>query len=309
MNSPLLLSHYENCNREGFWARDFERRKIDLHELLEAGIREGLTSSREDFNEAAGERIIEIAARREIVSDQHDVYSQVIHHASIADIVCSAIRKAVEPPWCVPEDVQLGEGPIWSSASLLSPDGSHLRRVALVSNWGNDRHYSEARSWFSLGEVCIHNLPMQQIIIILGQSRDGKRHSHWTKGVLHPVSRKLRFRKKGDSSTGFKESWRQIWREDYDTISTKEWLQVMYDDGVLQDLCFNVDIPIPEKAARQKIVDLAARKLERLYNLKELPEQQLSTCDWPVSCIFRNPCHSGQSPNGKFGFVRVDEIG
>ncbi len=305
MNSPQILTAYEPCNRKGIWSRDWERAKIDLHELLLEGIKEGLTSDRQDFNEAAGERIMEISARREIVSDQHDLYNQVIHYASISDIVSSAIRKPPDAPWGVLEPVSLPNGVEWQGSAFLSPDGAKLRRVVLATNWSDDRHYSEARSWFSLGEVCAYGLPMQEAVIILGASRNGKRHGYWSKGLRHPVNKKLRFRKRTDTATGFKSSWKEVWREDYDEISTKEWLEAMYADGVLQDICFSVEIPVPEKIARQRIVDLAARRLDEIYQTKELPPQQLSTCDWPVVCPFRSPCHSGNSPSGKYGFVRI----
>jgi hypothetical protein len=194
---------------------------------------------------------------------------------------------------------------MWTPSALLSPDGSHLRRVALVSNWSDDRHYSEARSWFSLGEVCAYGLPMQQVVIVLGQSRDGRRHSHWTKGLLHPANKKLRFRKKTNIAAGFKDTWHQVWREDRDEIATKDWISAMIEDDVLRDICFNVSIPVPEKAARQRILDLAARKLDRLSALKVLPDQNLSTCDWPRVCAFRNNCHSGNEPSGRYGFARI----
>ena len=308
MNSPSLLSNYEPCNRRGVWSRDWERIKIDLNELLQAGIAEGMTSSRPDFNEAAGERIMEISAAREIVSDQFDLYSQVIHHCAIADIVSMAVRKATERPWGLPEPVELPGGQTWHSEAFLSPDGQYLRRVALTTNWNDDKHYSFARSWWSLGEVAVFGLPMQQATIILGQSRGGKRHGAWSHGLRHPVSKQLRFRKRNDKANPFKSTWIEVWREDHDDISTSDWLNAMIGDGVLADVAFNVDIPVPEKAARQRIVDLASRRLDEIWRTTELPLPQLSTCDWPQVCIHRGHCHKGEMPSGKYGFVRVDQL-
>src|ERR1700677_1053693 len=143
MTSPQLLTAYERCDRLGKWSLDWQRSKIDLNELLYAGISEGLMSSAEDFNLEAGEHIVGISSRREIISDQHDLYSQVIHHAHIADIVSFALRKRQEAPWQRPQPVQIGEGPIWRSAAFLSPSGTSLRRVVLVTGWNDDRHFSE----------------------------------------------------------------------------------------------------------------------------------------------------------------------
>jgi hypothetical protein len=309
MNSPQLLKAYEPCNRAGIWSRDWERAKIDFHDLLQAGLKAGLTTDRQDYGEAAGEEIIGIASRREVVSDQHNVYDQCVHHAAISDIVSCAIRKPTDKPWTLPDPIELPNGEIWSSGAFLAPSGTSLRRVVLATSWNDDRHYAEARSWSSLGEVCVYGLPMQEAVIVLGPNRDGRRHGYWSRGLRHPVNKKLRFRKKTDKETGFKSSWTTIFREDYDEISTKEWLEAMFEDGVLQDVCFSVEVPVPEEKARQRIVDLAAKKLDLIYSTKILPDQQLSTCDFPYPCSFRVPCHSGNNPSGKYGFVPVGQIG
>jgi hypothetical protein len=297
MNSPLLLTYFEQCARKGYWGRLHERIRLDDTEMLQTALRAGLTTERTDFGDCAGEECYGLGVEPGLNSDFYDVHSQVVHLSCLADIICCAIRKPLEAPWTLPEPIKLGgDGPLWTSGAYLSPDGSHLRRVVLATSWNDNRHYSEARSWFSLGECAAYDLPMQQATIILGQNRDGKRHSHWTKALLHPVNRKLRFRKKHDVSEGFKSTWLPVWREDHDEITTSMWLQGMLDDGVLSDLCFSVEIPALEKSARQRILDLAASKLEKVQNLDSLPEPQLSTCDWPQKCLFRDDCHAGRFP-------------
>ena len=303
MNSPQLLSSFEHCDRKGFWDRDWERAKIDFHELLMAGITEGLTTTRQDLGTAAGEAVIGIASEREILTKEHNVYDLCVHHASIADLVSTALRKPSDAPWGFPEPQTLPNGVLWHSGAFLSPDGTKLRRIVLATNWSDERHWSEARSYFSLAESCIYGLPLQQAVIVRGASRDGKRHGYWSKGLRHPANRKLRFRKKSEGK--FKDSWATIFREDHDEISTLEWLDALYSDGVFSDICFSVEIPIPEKAARQKIVDLAAKKLDIIYQTKELPEPNLSTCFWPVPCAHKGHCHSGLPPSGKYGFVQI----
>ena len=304
-DSPTLLSSVESCDLRGFWDRDWETHKIELSELLQQGIRAGLTSERPDFHEAAGERVMGIAAEREIFTDHHDVYAQAIHTASIADIVSLAIRKPSEPPWDVPEPVGLGDGLIWTPACFLAPSGTNLRHVVIATAWSHDKHYAEARSWYSLGETCIYGLPMQQAVIVLGQHRDGKRHGYWSKGYRHPINRKLRLKRKNFSGEGFKDTWQQVWREDWDDIPTKAWLAQMLEDDVLKEVAFSVEIQVPPEGERQRIVDMAKRKLERLYAMTEKPEPKLTGCDFPFPCGHRNHCHKNEPPSGRFGFVRI----
>lgn len=286
-----MLTAFEQCPRKAHWMRAWERTKLDAAQMLQQAIRAGLTSQRADFGEAAGEECYGLGVDPGLSTPHYDVHSEVCHLSCIADIVTTAIRKASEPAWEVPEALES-----WKPSCFLSPDGMHLRRIVLVSNWNDDRHYNECRSWQSLGAVCAYELPMQQAVIVLGQNRNGKRHSPWTKGLRHPRNKQLRFRKKNDVSEPFKDTWLPVWREDFDDISTHDWLEAMLQDGVLQDVCFNVDIPVPEKTARQQILDLAKRKLERLAACEELPDPQFANCNWPKPCIFRTPCHAGREP-------------
>ncbi len=291
-----ILTAFEECPRKAFWMRSWKRSKLDGAAMLQQALRAGVTSQRSDFGEAAGEECYGSGVEPGLDTTHYDVHAEVCHLACIADLVTTAIRKPAEAPWQLPEVLES-----WRSSCLLSPDGAYLRRIVLASNWSDDRHYGECRSWFSLGEVAAYGLPMQQVVIVLGQNRNGKRHSAWAKGLRHPRNKQLRFRKKHDVSEPFKESWLPVWREDFDDISTHDWLEAMLCDGVLQDLCFRVDIAAPEKAARQQILDMAARKLDRMAALEELPDTQFTGCDWPKPCIFRVPCHGGREPQkGQF---------
>jgi hypothetical protein len=309
MNSPQLLSSYERCNRLGIWSRNWERDRIEAKDLLSLGIQAGLTTSRKDFGDSAGECVIGISRDIELIQeDTVDQYGSIINIASLADIVTSAIRKSTDDPWTLPKSVDLGDGVTWNSSALLSPDGRFLRRVALVGSWSKDRHYSTCREWGTLGEIAAYNLPMQIVVVNIGSRRDGKYHSAWTKGFRHPINKGLRFKRRNFIGRGFKESWSEVWREDYDQISTKEWLDGMIKDDVLQDLCFRVDVPALDEENQQRIIDLAKSKLKRIYSTEELPEQQLSTCYFPIPCPHRVHCESGQEPSGRYGFVPIDQL-
>ena len=212
--------------------------------MMQAAIRVGLTSIDTDFGQTAGEECFGFGANPGLESKQMDLHAEVVHLSALSDIIATAVRKPTEAPWSAPEPTAIGDGPIWRPDAYLDPSGTHLRRIAIVTNWSDDRHYAEARSWRSLGEVCVYGLPMQQVVVVLGARRDGKRHGFWSKGLRHPVNKKLRLRKRNDVGSGFKESWIPIWREDFDDISTKAWLAAMHEDGVLSEVCFSVEVPV-----------------------------------------------------------------
>lgn len=304
--SHELLESYERCNRYGIYAREWRKIKISPQKMLMEGIREGILSDSRDFGQTAGERCFELAVNPGLDSKQYDLHAETVHVCSLADVVTSAIRK--DEPWTPVGPIEVGNGSIWESDAYLEQSGDALRRVVCVSSWSDDRHFSLCRSWGSLGTVCLHNLPMKIAVVLVGAHRDGRYHSHWSRGFLHPVNRKLRFRKKSDGNSKFKDSWTQVWREDRDEITTHDWLQSMHTDGVLEDSLILVDLPVPDAAQRQKICDLAARRLDQIENTERLPEQHLSTCDWPVKCDFISPCWREDTPNGRYGFVPVGEL-
>lgn len=306
MDTDELLTQIEVCERAAYWSLDWEKKRITPNQLLQDGLREGLLSSRVDYGEAAGEKIVEIGSQRELTSDYPQVYDQIIHMASLADVLSHALRKAVDEPWSLPETTTIPGGHEWASSIFLSPSGNSLRRVVLVSNWSKDKHYSFCRDWTTIGNVCAYSLPMQLAICVLGQVRDGKRHGYFSRGYRHPVNKGLRFRKKTDVGTGFKSSWQMIFREDYDEIKTVDWLSAMHKDGVLADSCFSVTVDVPQEKARTHILDLAARKLDKLINLKSVPDEIFTGCSWPTRCPYISPCHSGEKePSGKYGFVKI----
>jgi hypothetical protein len=301
MNSPELLSGFERCGRIPYWGKNWKFRKMKPMEMIEAGVRAGITEAvRSDYGEVAGEEVYGFGSDPGIDSKQYDQHGEVVHLACIADVVTCALRKPDSPPWKPAPPL-----PGWESSCYLSPEGKYLRRIVFTTSWSDDRHYSFCRSWESLAETCFHNLPMQMVVVHLGQHREGKYHSYWSHGLRHPGNKKLRFRKRQRVEEPFKESWIEVWREDFDDISTHDWLQAMLDDGVLQDCLMKFDIPVPKPEARERIISLAQAKLAIIHGTTELPLQQLSTCDWPVPCVFRTPCHAQDEPGPVYGFVRI----
>ena len=258
------------------------------------------------LGELAGSAVMELAETRGLeTNSSHRIYDSCVNLAALADILVTAIRKPGDEPWACPEPVQN-----WTSSAFLSPDGNFLRRVVLVSHWSDERKISECRSWFSLGECAHYGLPMQTVVCIIGQMKDGLRRGPWTQGFLHPRNKALRFRKKSRETTEvFNDRWIKIFREDHAEISRERWLQAMLVDDVLPEVMFRVDIPLPESSQRQRVLDLARRKMDRLQSLKRTPEACLSVCDFPVPCQFRRLCHGEQErePSEKTGYISAND--
>lgn len=307
MSTADLLTASETCQRKGFFSRSWTSTKIRPTEMTLAGIKAALVATEAPdgaFGNVAGTEIMQLAQDRGMETDSPRLYDAVLHHASIADLISTVIRKPNDPPWQLAPAIKG-----WNPDCFISPDGNYLRRVLVVSNWSDERHSSEFRSWHTLGNIAHLKLPMQLVVCIIGQMRDGLRPSSpWASGFQHPTNHQLRFRKKSRSqSEVFSEKWEKIYREDHDEITREDWLEAMLKDDVLREVCFREDIPIPPTPHLQRVRDMASKKLERLYALKETPEANLSGCDWPVACPFRRLCHTlpEKEPEEKYGFIAL----
>jgi len=254
------------------------------------------------WGDLAGSAVMQIAADRGLDTNLHEIYPSVCHHAALADILTATLRKPDDLAWQIPEPIQK-----WTSSVFISPDGSHLRRVILVSHWTDEREQSEKRSWGTMGEICQYKLPMKLAVMVIGHQRNGKRSSPWVRGFAHPANRGLRFRKKERTrSEVFSDRWEQILREDHTEITRETWLNAMLKDDVLREAAFHIDIPVPPEATVERIRSMAERKLEKLYALKDIPEANLSTCEWPVPCIFKRCCWGKEqrAPSSGNGFLK-----
>lgn len=285
-SSADILAAYESCNRRGTWSSRWERHRMTATALTHAAITAGLVTDRPDYAEAAGEEVLALAEHRGLADRSHNLYASVINHAALADIVTHAIRRSDEP-WTKPTSPE----PWWTPGCLLSPDGTKLRRLLCVSSWNDDRERAELRSWHCLGEMSVLGLPLQLIVAVLGPMRDCRRSSHWSKCLIHPYNKSLRFRLRTRQTVdGFKETWTPIRREEHADISREKWLQSMLDDGVLQEMLFVIDVPEPSPHLAQPIRSMARQKLVQARS-RSLPEKQLTGCEWPHPCEFLRNCH------------------
>jgi len=301
MNTAELLTFHDRCSRAGYWSRQWESNRLQPRKILQRAIEAGLTSDEADPGQAAGDEVMTLCSERGLdVADRSSLYSTAINLAALSDIAVTLLR-AQKGPWARPADRMIKTIP-WVSSAFLESSGVRLRRVLAVDRWSDERKQAEAHSWYSLGECSVYQLPMTCTVLLVGQFRDGKYHSPFTKGWLHPRSRNLRIAKR--SGEKFDGNWVQCWREEQENISRDKWLDAMRADGVMGSCLFDVEIPAPDPAFQSKIGRLAERKMEAMQTL-ELPPPNISVCDWPTKCQFSGSCWTFSEPSEKAGYVQI----
>jgi hypothetical protein len=285
-----LITDLESCERRGYYSRDYLPRKLHPTELTRQAIYEALTIDTDTPGAYAGAKGMELCASPGIETPYGEiVYDIGIHHCAIADIVTTWARFELGSVLEQLQPVKVGDH-TWAPSSLYSEKSDALVRIVLVDHFSEDRILGESRSWYTLGDIAVYNLPMIIWLVSLGASRAGKRHSAWAKGLMHPKNGKLRFKPRQNVSQGFKETWVKIWREDYASISQLTWLNAMAEDGVINDLTKEIRVDVLEEEKREEIQKLIGRKASEIQHFKTLPDPKFSACDYPRPCPFRSVC-------------------
>jgi hypothetical protein len=300
MTSARILTSADRCPRKAFLERSWERNVLSPHEVLRRAVEAGLEANGEDPGQAAGDTAMTLCVERGLEVKQSDLFMVANNIAALADMTCWLLRQG--GPWERPEDVRLGNHH-WESSAFLNEAGTRLRAVLIADRWDDARELSANHSWFYGGEAAIYGMPLDLMVVISGQRRDGRWHGPLSKGWTHPVSKDLRFRKRDGS--GFDSNWKQVFREDAD-YSREKWLDAMTQDGVLEDAIQVHQVDLGPHT--QPIRDVAERILAQAEERRELPLPQLSQCFGISPCQFRDACWTFQPPSVELGFIRVGDI-
>lgn len=308
--SAKLIAGYDSCERRGFFEREWQSERLHPTAILYKAVEAALSQSeREDVGELAGENVVQLCADRglDLEGDHRfDLYNIGTHHACLADVISAYLRTRQGAFWHAPENNDAF--PDWVPRCFTTARETVLERLVLVDHWTDDRKAAEIHSWRTIAEMCVYEMPMTLQVIVLGASRRGKRHSAWTKGLLHPRNRALRFARKQEKKQGFVGNWHQVWREDHDQISRETWISAMESDRVIEDLAFQVPVKLPHLSKIRQVREVIRRKGEAIRKLSKMPDPCYSACDGFVPCPFQRCCFGDQEtlPADTGGYVRIE---
>ena len=309
--APIILSAerlltWELCKRRYIWQDRYANLRVSLLRALYIALDAGLRSQ-DDPEKAAESQLLSLARSPGLDIVGEDVYAVAVHTAKLAGILSLALRSAWNDPWRPVDPVSLPKGRTWHSGLYDAGEG-HLRRIALIDRWSDDRRMQETWGWRTLGEVCAVNQTILITAITIGPAHDRRWHSPWTKAFQAPRGNVFRFKRRAGQE-GFSNSWNPIWRESTD-IPIEQWLTKMREDGCMTDLVHTVQVPVPRnRDAYMAQMLRMSREMEKLAG-EPTPPMRLAGCFGFSPCNFRCTCHDGINlPDpGTHGFKLREEL-
>ena len=309
MPGPKLTSEklttWDWCPRRALWTDRYVLPRIGIVPALYKALDAGLTGA--DPEKAAENEFLSLAANPGLDIWGRDTFAVAMHHAKLVAIIAVAIRSAFAAPWTNWRvEAHAPEVQGWSTALYGSGQGLP-RRVVLVDRWSDDRRLAEVRSWRTLGECVVLNTPILLTAVTIGASKDGRRHSAWTKCYRHPKNRNYRFKRR-TATEDFSATWAPVWRENTD-IPTAEWLKKMQNDGCMGDVLDTITVQPPPR--REAFVKEIMRASEEMRNASGTPPMRLTGCS-PVgysACPFQDVCFGKKEPTPEAYGFRIKSSG
>jgi hypothetical protein len=275
--TAAILGYDDRCHRAGWRSlHDYHLGPQGIMPILREAVDVGLGAA-DNRPGRAGMALRAAAINRRLETDAKEgIYNISEHLAALAEQVVYVVGG--EKPWTRPRAVWLDSELTWEPSCWLDPVSGGLRRVVLTTK----ANRAEWVSWWAQGEQAIYGGTMTEIVVVLGQQREGRFHGYWSKGWKHPKSKEVRL---SDIAGGEFRSWDAIWRED-ERIGEKDWGRLM---GPTMHLAmFIQEWKTMGAIERVRWKALAVRKLKSM-RAKWEPDPQLSQCNTPGKCPF-GPC-------------------
>lgn len=283
------LEAVDSCDRKYALLRDYEPTLMSPTAMLYAGIEAGLVG--ENPGESAKDAIRELSSRVDLDAKALSGLSGVRHVGLLAEVLSVALRRVIGKLNRVQPVEWMGH--TWESGLFECHKTRTVHRIVLIPHYDDEILRSFAHQWGVVGELAALGRDIMLTAVVIGQSRGGRRHSHWTKGLTHPVQKSLRFARRDGEKSGFTKGWKDVWREQTQ-ITAEAWLDQMTTDGVLEEMI--VTRKVPHRRSDGRVVS-AERDLvqvaERMAQASADSPMRRSACDdLRGACPFQAWCWS-----------------
>ena len=280
MNAETLVT-LDSCQLRCFYDQRYVPKSITPLRMLYAALEAGLIDSEPE--QAAKDACMRLASTRELQVEHLNAFMTIRHIGYLAGIIAVALQDKLGILH------RVASTPDWESGLFETRNGIR-HRIELVSYLDDDRLRAAAHSWRVIGELAALEAPLTLTAVVIGAQRGGRRHSEWSKGLLHPVNKVLRFAPRNQKKAGFNDAWTKVWREQQSEIATEDWLTAMKADDVLDSLIISREIPYREDNRIATAKRDMRRAVEAIAGVSESSPMSRGACDDWGGCPFALCC-------------------
>jgi hypothetical protein len=301
------IGSWQSCHRRGILERDWRPHKWRGKALADAILRQGILAISQGMDAAAAAaegraRFLQVASNPGLDS-LGDTYQLAKEWCALIDTVLRGVVLQGLPKG-LNEHPAVGLNSIvqWLPLSHLSE--GMLHRWVTIDHWFDQDLSRELHSWRTLGDVATTRLPMTIHVIEIGQARNGRRHSSWTRGWHHPglASLPLRFKRKDGKSF---QGWKPVYLSE-SRIDPSAWVEQAWKEGALGEVMHNIVVNVPSEGQCAKVLSdilvesLAMRETEG--DSWQMQPMSRNACDDWVPCPFQTVCYGDAVDVASLGF-------
>lgn len=299
----IRLTNWQKCRRRFILENQWRYLKWLPKSLFDSCLRQAIYefSNGEEIDAAkskARTRFLNTAANPglELGYDGVDPYKLAMDYCGMMDNILEAYSRKTIPVLKDIPSVMIADDLEFTFTSHQD-DMGELHRFVSTSRLDDDFITKEMHSWPVFLETALTKQILHLHIFQIGQKRDGRIHSEWTKAYAHDYIRgKIKFTKKGGKELEGK--WSPVMFSDQDTYSSSAWVDRLEEEGLTDKLITHLEIDVPKQqhiheAIRQVKTEAEQMQtwLQQIENPRLVPMSR-PACDGISPCPFRAVCYS-----------------
>jgi len=222
-----------------------------------------------------------------------DPYQASKGWTSLLESVLHGVAKTVLPVLHDPDPARLTSEIDWKFLSWADDSGT-LHRWVTVESWDDDTISRELHSWRTFGDLVMSGCPLVLHAIVLGQNRNARFLSPWTRAYVHPSIPNVHWKWVKPEDT----TWKPVQLLDQNKLDVDEWIDEAWKQGAIQPLLQDQQVELPpENVVRDTKYQLIREASDMMRLIEErrpyiAEPMSRGACDLYVPCVFQNVCHS-----------------
>jgi len=215
-----------------------------------------------------------------------DPYQASKGWTSLLESVLHGVSRTVLPVLHDPAPAKLTSSIDWRFLSWADDSGT-LHRWVTAESWDSDTLSRELHSWRTFGDLVMSGCPMVLHAIVLGQNRNGRFLSPWTRTYVHPAMSNLRWRWTKPEDT----TWKPVQLLDQNRLDVSEWIDQAWAQGAIQPLLQDQQVELPPDSVCRDTKYQISREASDMMRLLEERRSYLAEPMSRGSCDLYSPCH------------------